>query len=558
MKVVALIVLFGIIFFIFLGITGLLDYDEACYAEVSREMFLSGNLLLPQLNGSSFFEKPPLLYWAQVLGYKLFGISPLGARIFNALAGLAIILVTYLFTRRPLGKRTAFLSSIILGSSVLFVYLSRVALTDMLLTLALMLCFGCLYRAIELALQENSHSTIWFMAACLFSGFAMLAKGAIGAFFPICTIFFYLLAIKKLRLLFRPGWLIPGVLIICIVGLSWYFLLGFTHPEGFNFARDLFLKHHISRFLSPMQGHSGPIFYYIPVLFIGFLPWSIFFPWAIKGTSLFKPKDERTRFLCLFGILAIVIFVFFSLAATKLPNYLIPAFPSLAFITALLFMDGGQIRLRGVRWNFPVYTIIFLQIIFAAVLFFLPAILSRLPIIIGENARKAPGLLFPIHLGLKPYIAAAILVFLALAVTVAWRRNNLQELTSSLTASAFGIIIICFFMILPVFNKHFVAPLNQLSVKAGELTPENGNVVLVNLGHRPSVVFYSGKNTVYCSSDEPEKLVEILESPDIEVGLTTEYYFAQLQQSGLDLEALKTDRGYVLFKKKRNIVKCEM
>ena len=548
MRGFALVVLFGCLFLICLGTIDLLDFDEACYAEVSREMYLSRNIITPQLNGKPFYEKPPLLYWVQVVGYRLFGLSALGARIINALAGLVTILVAFLFARRPLGERTAFFSSLILGGNVLFAYLSRVALTDMLLTLSLVLCLGCSYRAVEDTLHKNSQGTLWFLAACLASAVAMLAKGAIGVLLPVASGFFFLLAIRRLRILFRPLWFVPGILIICLVGLSWYILIGLTHPDGFLFMRDLFLKHHVGRFASPMQGHSGPIVYYIPLLLIGFLPWSPFVPLALSRTGLFKPHDERTRFLCLFGIFAAITFVFFSLAGTKLPNYIIPVLPGLAFITATLFVDSKHTQVRGARWAIPVCTTAFLLIVLAAVLVILPALIPRLPDILGEDARKAPGLLLPIHLGLKPYVAAAVLAALALAVIVAWRKNRLQALVWSLFAAAFGMIIIVFFGVMPAYNTHFAAPLTRLSVEAGKMTPKHGRVILVELRDRPSVIFYSGKNTEHCGSGQPEKLMELLHSPDIEAGITTDYYLSRLQESGLDLEKLKKDTGYVLFK----------
>ena len=134
MRFCILLVIFTSLYMGFLGKPGVIDYDEGVYAEVSREMFTQHQYILPSLNGEGFFEKPPLLYWGQMLGYRAFGTTSFGARFINALAGIATVMLVFLAGRKPLGPETAFRASLILGSSLIFVYLSRIAMTDMLLT----------------------------------------------------------------------------------------------------------------------------------------------------------------------------------------------------------------------------------------------------------------------------------------------------------------------------------------------------------------------------------------------------------------------------------------
>ncbi|MGH2901317.1 MAG: ArnT family glycosyltransferase, partial [Solirubrobacteraceae bacterium] len=130
----ALLGLFG------LGSIGLVDYDEAAYAEVARAMWTSGDWLVPHLCGAVFFEKPPLLYWVQALGFAVFGVGETGARIGTALAAGAMPLVLYGFARRPLGARAALFAAVALATSFEFVALARIAFTDMLLMLWLTIC----------------------------------------------------------------------------------------------------------------------------------------------------------------------------------------------------------------------------------------------------------------------------------------------------------------------------------------------------------------------------------------------------------------------------------
>ena len=145
----ALFGILAIVIFLRLGAAGVLDYDEAAYAEVSRTMLESGDWVTPQKNGEDFFEKPAFIYWTQVVGFKIVGLNAWGARLFNALAALALVFSLYRFARKPLGEDTALLSALILGSSLEPMVLARVTLTDTWLSLWFVLCLGYFHRAQE-------------------------------------------------------------------------------------------------------------------------------------------------------------------------------------------------------------------------------------------------------------------------------------------------------------------------------------------------------------------------------------------------------------------------
>ncbi|MEX2207894.1 MAG: glycosyltransferase family 39 protein, partial [Myxococcota bacterium] len=353
----------GVLALLGLGSIGLVDYDEAAYAEVARTMWNSGDWLVPYLCGDAFYEKPPLLYWVQALGFAVFGVGEVGARIGTALAGAATPLVLYGFARRPLGPRAALFGALALATSLEFVALSRIAFTDMLLVLWLTICVASLHRAFEAPQRGTSargpmsggtsargpisDGTGWFALACVASGLAILTKGAIGVLFPGAVALVHLLAWGRLRAMLRPAWLALAPPLVLGIGFSWYLLLGFTHADGFGFMRDLFLEHHVGRFSAPMQGHEGPPLYYLPVIAVGLLPWSPFLPLALARTSL-RGRDERERFLRLFVGLSGVVLVFFSIAATKLPNYAAPALPGLALVVGDWFARRSDVeRERG-------------------------------------------------------------------------------------------------------------------------------------------------------------------------------------------------------------------
>ena len=110
----ALLLVFSLLYYTELHTPAVIDYDEGVYAEVSRAMFERQELIIPELNGEGFFEKPPMLYWAQMFGYELFGVTPLGARFFNAAAALATLMVFYFGAAAPLGRRLAFQATLLL------------------------------------------------------------------------------------------------------------------------------------------------------------------------------------------------------------------------------------------------------------------------------------------------------------------------------------------------------------------------------------------------------------------------------------------------------------
>lgn len=541
---VLLLILFSDLFFVSLGDPVVIDYDEGVYAEVSREMYLDSQLVIPTLNGENFFEKPPMLYWSQILGYKMFGISALGARLVNALSGIATIMILYFGARGPLGCRSAFNASLILGSSIIFVYLSRVAMTDMLLTMFLTFCLITFWYGVEKALQ-NKGGAVLFWIACFFAGLAMLSKGAIGILFPVLTAVIYLLSIRRPTIFFQKSWLLPGTIIMISVGFSWYLLLGFFHPDGFEFMKDLFLKHHISRFSSTMEGHSGPIYYYLIILLVGFMPWFSYLPIAIVHSPLRQNADPASRFLRLFTIFSILVFVFFSMAATKLPNYILPALPGFALLAASLF-DRREIK-RPLPWRAAGWLSAALVTTLGAILAAAPLILPYLPELIGENARKAPVLTEPISLGFAPWFASALFIGCGFLIIRATRKNSVAKIFEALLLSSFIVSATLFLTIIPVYDRLMNLPLVRLAQQAAIHTPANGRIVMFNVSDRPSVNFASDRRTVYHSDRNYQELPALLAKPDINVGITTAYYFDRLDNLGIPITEISRDTGFVLF-----------
>jgi 4-amino-4-deoxy-L-arabinose transferase-like glycosyltransferase len=543
-----LIALFGLVFLLRLDSPGLFDYDEACYAEVARGMHERGDWSAPELNGEPFFEKPPFLYWTQILGYHVFGVGPFGARFFNALAGLALVLLVYAFSRRPLGEGAAFWAALFLGTALEFLGLARTAFTDMFLALWLVCCLGSFHRANEAWRDDPRSGTGWFLLACFFSGVAMLAKGAVGAVLPGVTILIFALLERRIAPLLRPARAVGGLVLLLGVGLSWYLLLGLTHAGGFGFMRELFLEHHVGRFTTPMQGHSGPIFFYVPVLIVGFLPWSPFLIPALGGLGIHRSEGLARRYLGLMSIFAAVTFVFFSIAATKLPNYIAPVLPVAAMLAGHAF-DLARRRATPFekRWQWAVWLTAGMLALLAALLAGSSLILHRVPAYLGPRIHKVPALIEPFDFGGTHFVGAAILLGSAVAGVLAFRRGRITACVGSYAAGVILLYLVGILWIAPRFDAHFQAPFRTLAREAASIAPEGRRLVLVGIRRRPSATFYGGLRTRYVSRNLPDQIAALFHGPGPEVGIVAEPILDRIREHG-PVEVLDRRGGWVLFR----------
>jgi 4-amino-4-deoxy-L-arabinose transferase-like glycosyltransferase len=333
-----------------LGGPSLWDIDEGNNATCAWEMLEADNWIVPTFNGLLRVDKPALLYWLQIGGYRLFGVGELGARLPSALASAVAVLATYELGRRMFSKRSGLLAGLVLAASPAFCAAGHFANPDALLCACTALTLLAFWQGFA------GRSGFWFVPMGAGMGLAVLAKGPVGLVLPMAVGGFFLLWSRQLRRL-ASVWLLLGTLAFILVAGPWYVMVGVETKAEFLSG---FLGHHnFGRFVRPLENHRGPFWYYGVPLLLGFLPWSVFLGptvwyglkelWASVVRSLRErnaPLGERAddtgpalRFLwCWIA----VYLVFFTLAATKLPNYILPLYPPLAILTAR-FLD----RWRG-------------------------------------------------------------------------------------------------------------------------------------------------------------------------------------------------------------------
>ena len=285
-----------------------LDPDEPRYASIGRDMARSGDWVTPRLNGSPWYEKPPLLYWMTAVATKLKLRDEWAARLPVALLSLGFLAFFYSILEREFSDRVAMMATAILGTSAGWVAYSYSAVTD--------LPAAALFNAamlIALFATRRRQAAGWIAGGLL--GLAILAK----AFLPV--------------VLFAPVWLVARgkrlaiVAAAFLVAAPWHLLVWLRN--GSAFWNVYLWQQQVSRVTSSTLQHVQPFWFYIPVLLLGMFPWTPLFALMARGRTY---RDVRVSSLAIWIALALA---FLSSIVNKLPGYLLPLLPAFAIVFAV-------------------------------------------------------------------------------------------------------------------------------------------------------------------------------------------------------------------------------
>ncbi len=339
-----IVLFFGIIIFLLgLGSTGLVDETPPLFAAAGKAMSESGDWLTPKVNGIFRFDKPPLIYWLMGLFYSLpnnevwDSLGTISARLPSALASLFMMLMIgdTMHCWPQKGERklaTPIVASLSFALSPLLIVWSRTAVSDALLCGNLGISLLLFWRRMASNKKENCISP-W-----VFLGLAILTKGPVAFVLAALTISSFLFVQKDWMDLLDKIKPKRGLLITVLLSLPWYVLE--LIKEGKPFWDSFFGYHNFQRYTSVVNNHAEPIWFFLYVMVIGSLP---FTPFLFHG--IFEAfKDLKTNFkkdcipseslfiycLCWLGS----VFIFFSISATKLPSYWLPAIPAVAILTS--------------------------------------------------------------------------------------------------------------------------------------------------------------------------------------------------------------------------------
>jgi 4-amino-4-deoxy-L-arabinose transferase-like glycosyltransferase len=323
-----------------LGTLPLLGADEPRYARVAEEMQATGRWVTPILEGRPWLEKPPLYYWITIPLVGAFGRGEATARAGPALAAAVTAAIVFWLGWRWFGPAAGFYAAGILLTSIGFVAFGRSASTDMPLA-------ACLTGALALlgaAVVEPRLGRTPTLAAYLALGLAVLAKG------PVALVLAAGVALAFWWLDARGGalacWRVPaGLGITLAVALPWF--AGAFRENGFAFVSVFLLNHNLARYVTDLHHHSEPFWYYVPVVAGLLFPWTGWLPLLVPRRNA-QPEAAKAPFGALLWLACWAAFplLFFSIARSKLPGYVLPCLPPLALVLGWRFAELDR---RGAR-----------------------------------------------------------------------------------------------------------------------------------------------------------------------------------------------------------------
>ena len=476
--ILILIALCLTLFFFRLGARPLWDIDEGMHAATSKEMILSDDWITPKFNGEPFYDKPVFHNWLVALAFLVFGFSEFAARLPAAILGSGCVMVTYLLGRSMFHPTVGFLGAAILATSAEFIVLSRSVVHDISLMFFVTLALYLFYLGYKDGRNRTRNLLLFYVAL----GAAVLSKGPVGLALPAMVIGLYLIAERNLKFILKMR-IVWGILIFLAVASPWYILISLKNPD---YAGYFLIEQNLGSFLSSESRHPNPFYYYLPVLFGGFFPWSCFLPLALIYAirRKFESVHQSTVFLVIWFS---VIFIFFSIAESKLATYILPLFPAASLLVGLCWQELLNFPAARIRSGF-VYSFVPVVVIFSAAFLYLWVY----PLVEMEHEAG-------IKLGQLYFLAIWLLACIVLAFLFLLRRKN-HAFFISIAGMTVSAMILFLLVIVPSVNPY--RSTKVLAEKYDQLIAENEKLTFYRR-IRDSALFYTHRRArVLKTADE--------------------------------------------------------
>jgi len=447
-----------------LGAGSLWDQDEPKYAGVSREILETGDPITLHSNGRPWFVHPPLFFWLQALTGWAFGFTEATVRIWSAISGAGAVAVTFLLARLFYGPATGVLAAAILATTFQFLVQSRLGVFDPTLVLFMVLA---LYMYLVSYTSGSSRAAVW---AWVWAGLATLTKGPIGLLLPAMAVV-GLWFVRRDRSAWRRTPLV-GPALFCLIGLSWYLIEALRHGEPF--LRSAVGYYLFNRFFGVVENQPGPWWFYVPVLIVGAFPWTAFLPAAVVYHTR-RRRELGSQVILLWSGITLL---FYSLAGTKLPNYVLPVYPLLAIGIARLWEESPTGLMRTAT-----------GLLAATAAAFVAAIALH-------GWTKFPSEM----LELRGPLAAAAAVFAAgplLAAGLMLIRRRLPALAALLLTPVVAVPVLVH-LTLPAMERY--RPLPRIARAITGAAHPSDAVAAVEMNMSASLGFYTGRRIVWIES----------------------------------------------------------
>ncbi len=334
LELLAVAAVAGFLFFHGLGSIGLAGADEPRYAQVAREMLARHEWVTPVLYGQVWLEKPALYYWRAMLSYQTFGVHDWVARMPSATFAFGMVWIIYFHMRRfrPGAQLDA---ALITASCAAVIGFSHGASTDMQLAAPFVIAMLGWYAWFE------TGKKLWLFDFYFFMAVGTLAKGPVAPGLAAIVIILFCALRREPWYWLKSLWW-PGITLFLAIALPWYIAVQKRNPQ---FLRVFLFEHNLQRFGTDKYQHSQPLWYYLPVLVLSLMPWAFIALQAMweavrEAVRQWRDSDRKTsseqmgdafpEFLVIWALFPIL---FFTIAKSKLPGYILPAVPAVTILT---------------------------------------------------------------------------------------------------------------------------------------------------------------------------------------------------------------------------------
>jgi len=471
-----------ILFFWNIHVIPLTDGDSAFYAKIAKNMVETGNWITMHYGDpSTIIDKPPLMMWLTAVSFKLFGVHEFAVNFWHSICALLIVLFTYKLSRELFDGRTAFLSSLILTTSVQFFYQARSPLQDIPLTLFILL------SVYSFILFQKRGNPGYFYLASVFTSLAVLTKGPVGLVLPAIILIIYLV-VSKSKL---PSTLhiVSAAILFLVITLPWYIVEYRILGQRFL---DIFIGHNLGRYFKPIDTIGSETtkynaikpqydFYsYFLQLLINAAPWSGF----VYPALYYNIKKKGNSLPVVFALSVILLF---SLSLNyKISRYILPAFPALSIVIGKMLADADSDNEASslFKWS-SCFTLI---VIFPVLL------ISSL--LLFNNYSKIGPYYLPLFI---PFLILMCLCLLAGSLLGVLKKHDASILSfAAMSILSYLVLIVSMTVYYPRIN-----PISDFCVKINALARPS-DIVCQYKGTDAHFMIYYAKNNVFFTRSETE------------------------------------------------------
>ena len=501
-----------------------IDRDEARFAQASKQMVETADIIMVKFQDELRAKKPIGIYWLQSASAALFGSEDISSYRLPSLVGYIVSLVLcYLFVRNlwPDSRHLQQLvSSSLLASCFIILAEAHIAKTDSLLLSLIMtqqFSLWLFYKNRHLDKHLNKHllnnrsGRVWFWVSM---AFAILVKGPIAPFLALTTLLGLVIIERELRWI-RELRFVSGLLIIGIICLPWFLAVSIA-TDG-SFLAQAVTKDLLPKLASGQESHGAPPGTYVLTILLLMFPVSIFLGSFSRTNAQFWRSDAtKFCFVWFVGYWFVI-----ELIPTKLPHYILPILP------ALIMLIGRAVFLPVslLKWRRITEVIIFVISALSGVLL-LSAGLWGAAKLGAENG----GFAFAFVL------FALLLIFGIFAFGFKWIRDDSTQIIKRgqvvLVASILGIAFNCvlFSGIIGNLKSIHIASLIEQELEALAI---DANIIALAGYHEPSAVFTLGEEILLLSANEAALL--LAEAPEATI-IVESRHFKQFQTAALKLD----------------------